>query len=210
MSRRVVAAAALLWAGACGTGEEARVVLDLAPLWQQSGQTVEEISVRVLDEDDQELGSAVLLSTNDTAELIVRAGPRRRFEVEATFGGPVARIPSYLGERVVDLTAGQELQLVVPVFPAGGVVGTVTVVGAAVPIPSGTVVLATADNPRVDAPAVRRLPIVDGSFSGTLVDGAYTLSVSFDDAGGVSYSGVTEVTVVREQRNDAGAIEVAP
>jgi hypothetical protein len=184
-------AAATLLLSACGDGGDARVRIDLAPLWQQAAQSVDVIYVRAFDSTGLQQ-EQVLTDMNSDVVLEVSAGDLR-FEVESL---TAARAPSYFGEQTGTISAGDAvIDLLVPVFPAGGVEGTVTV-SDSTPIPAGSVVVCNADTPRADAdaPNQRELAInSDGTFAGTLLDGATTLTVSF-----ASYSGSAQTTVVRE------------
>lgn len=190
---------------ACGSGDEARVRLDLSALWQASGQSVATIQVRVFDASGTMQLEDSLTGLGDLVDLVVLAGPSLRFEIEALTAKPT---PAYWGETVRTLSPGEDVDLVIPVFPAGGVAGTVTATDAT-PIPADAVALATAVSPRADAPAERSFALVGGTFSGTLPDGDYVLSVSYAGPG-APYSGSLRVTVVREAILADLGIQVGP
>jgi hypothetical protein len=199
--------ASIVLAYGCGAeADDATVRFDLTSLWQQSAQSVSIIWVRVFDADGSQQRAETLVDFDATADLIVVPGPSMRFEVEAL---TAAGDPSYWGDETRDVSAGDDIQLTIPVFPAGGVAGTVTVSGGAA-IPSGSVVIATASAPRPDAPTTRELVVEsDNSFAGTLPDGAYSLSIDFL-AGGTPYSGTLPLTVVREQTATGLSLSAAP
>ncbi len=206
------AAAVLLLSAACGTGDGARVGIDLSALWQQAAQTdqIDFIWVRVFDDLDFLEWEDSLASTADYVDLIVSAGLSRRFEVEAVYYDPaLVETPTYWGESVIDLQPDDYIDLVVPVFPAGRLTGTVTV-GDATLIPHGTAVIATARAPRLDAPTDRELFIEDGMFTGTLPDGIYDLSLdySLDSAPYGRTDGGSAETLVQGEIVTAASITV--
>ncbi len=210
--RWLVCVAVLGCVPACGGSDSSRVRLDFTPLWQQGAQSVEQIDLRVYDSQGTLVDQQTLTDLQATADVIVfNPGPTTRFEVEASSAATGTRTPSYWGTRTVSLAPGDDLDLVVPVFPAGGVAGTV-MVSDGTPLPAGTEVVATCTNPRsdADAPSERRLPIDAGAFSGTLIDGNYQLVVSFLDAVGAPYTGEVAVTIVASQTQSDVAIFAAP
>ena len=191
---------------ACGTDGDARVRIDVSALWLQGAQSVNSIEVRVFDSAGNHQYTQYLASVDDTAVLEIIAGPDLRFEVEAM---TASQAPSYWGEVVRTIAAGDAIvDLPIPVFPAGGIAGMVNVTDST-PIPAGTVLAASANSPRPDAPNDRDLLINQGAFAGTLLDGTHTLAVEVVD-GTTPYSGSAQVTVVREQIVGNVTVEVAP
>ncbi|OGQ87787.1 MAG: hypothetical protein A2289_13385 [Deltaproteobacteria bacterium RIFOXYA12_FULL_58_15] len=184
---------------ACGGSGDSRVRIDLSAIWRQSGQTVDTIFVRVFAEDGILEQEQMLVDTADSVELEIFAGSNLRFEVEAVFSDGGTKTPSLWGELVRTVDPGEAIvDLLIPVFPAGGIVGGLTTIDST-SIPLGTVVIAQARNARADAPASRQFAIDNAAYSGTLPDGGYLISVTFTDATGLSYNGSSEVTVIREQ-----------
>jgi len=196
----------LLALSACGRPVDARVHIDVASLWQQYAQSVDVIHVRVFDSSGLQQDG---LLTDLSSELIVDVlAGSLRFEVESL---STTGAPSFFGEQARIISPSETIvDVLVPVFPAGGVAGTVSVTDGT-PIPVGSVVICAADVPRndADAPNTRELPInTDGTFVGTLLDGDTTLTVTF--AAGVPYSGTTQTTVVRERIVGGLTVAVAP
>ena len=207
MTARLLAATGLLLV-ACGETDSARVSFDFGPLWQQLAQEASQISVRVFDYDNNLLKTRLLQDFESTLLMDVEAGPRRRFEVEATFLEAALRVPSYYGELYSDLFAGEVADLEVPIFPAGGFRGEVHLPTDSITLPTGTLLIAEAHEPRPDAPASKSFAIEAGAFEGTLPDGEYTFSVELSLAGGISYSGQIDVTIERSAIIDSVIIRL--
>lgn len=198
----------LLLCGACGTEGDSRVRFDLAELWQQGAQSVSTIDLWVYGSTGQVSYYQQLTDMDATPVIEIVAAADLRFEIRALAAN---HAPSYWGEVVQTIAPGEDIvDVTIPVFPAGGIAGTVTV-SDSTPIPVGTVVIAAADTPRTDPDAIndRELDIIDSSFTGTVLDGLTNLTVSFLDVG-ASYTGTTQVTVVQGQIVGDITLDVAP
>jgi hypothetical protein len=167
----------LLLASAVACEEPAstpRVRLDLHELAAraaQSGVVISRIDVEVRAPDMDTVRVAVSLE-DLSFELTLSAGAARTFELLAQG----AEAPVYWGITVVDLPARSDVEVTIPTWPAGGVVGTLE---AAVALPASLPVGFVNDAPLNGRPGRLEAPAgTSGVFTRALPTATYALAVA--------------------------------
>ncbi len=163
--------------GACAADDAALVRLDAAEVFSEARLTaadLDRLAVEVTAADLPDAIAGVASPDAPVVELLIPAGADRR--IEATGWTPAGAL-AFWGTTRLDLEPGAVVTVEMPVFGAGVVTGTLSMLdGAALPPEVSLHFVALA--PRPDQPATLEVAVVDGRFSQPTPSGDYDVQIS--------------------------------
>jgi hypothetical protein len=177
--RHTIAVVGCLLFAACQGQERTRVRIDLTALKEHAlaaNMPIDRILLTVTAPHLAEPIAREVDAESGAFSLELDAGADVRFEIEAQRLDLEPGAPTYWGRVERDLAPREEVDLVIPVFPAGGLAGEVRLYDGK-PIPPDTTLTLTAQQPLAGAPAELVLPVSSGPLLAALPVGGWELSI---------------------------------
>lgn len=200
--------ALLLLVAACGDSQSTAVTIDLAALYQHAAQTsmpIDFVELAVTGEG-VDLDPLALDPSEMNFRVEVPAGRARVFSIEAwqaDAGDGSQRPTTYWGSVSRDLAPRRDVELAIPVYPAGRVFGTVALAdGTAIP-DTVELTFSTAD----PMPSVVTLVATSGEFSAPLPAGQYGVAAEVV-ANGATYALPSDTSIDIVQGAATGPLEL--